>query len=83
MPIQTSPNPYGLNGAVVETGTTAVTGPFYAIQCLDDTVFASVGVNYEGDAITGVTIPKGTVLYGDWENFTLTSGKVIAYKMSF
>jgi hypothetical protein len=83
MPIQTSPNPYGLNGAIVETGISSVTGPFYAIQCLDDTVFGNVSVNYVGDAITGVTIPKGTVLYGVWDGFTLTSGKVIAYKMSF
>jgi hypothetical protein len=83
MPIQTTPNPYGLNGAVVETGTSTVTGPFYAVQCLEDTVFSNVIVNYVGDAITGVTIPKGTILYGDWDRFNLSSGKVIAYKMSF
>jgi hypothetical protein len=85
MAIQTSPNPYGLNGAVVVTTTNLYYqfGPFYAVQCIDDTVFSQVSVNYGGDAIVGVTIPKGTVLYGDWLGFGLTSGKVIAYRSNF
>jgi hypothetical protein len=83
MPIQTSPNPFALNGARIVSNTSPVVGPFFAVQCLTATVFSAVVVNYEGQAITGITIPAGTVLYGDWEGFTLTSGTVIAYKMSF
>lgn len=83
MPIKTTPNPFALNGARIVSNTTPVVGPFFAVQCLTATIFSAVTVNYEGQAITGITIPAGTILYGDWEGFTLTSGTVIAYKMSF
>lgn len=67
-------------GGVHETGTTAVTGDFSAIQCLEDTVFSLLTrPDFTGDAITGVTISAGTILYGRCTAFTLTSGKVIAY----
>jgi hypothetical protein len=83
MPIQTSPNPFALNGAQFVNNTTAVVGPFFAVLCITATVFSSITVNYTGNTFTGVTIPAGTILYGDWDGFTLTSGSVIAYKMSF
>ena len=83
MPIQTSPNPFALNGDRVVSNTVAVVGPFFAVQCITAVVFSAVVVNYEGQAITGITIPSGTILYGDWDGFTLTSGTVVAYKMSF
>ena len=83
MPIQTSPNPFALNGARIVSNTAAVVGPFFAVQCLTAVVFSAVTVNYEGQTILGITIPAGTILYGDWDGFTLTSGTVIAYKMSF
>ena len=68
-------------GGVVETGTTAITGDFSAIQCLEDTVFSVLTrPDFTGDALTGVTISAGTILYGKCTAFTLTSGKVIAYK---
>ena len=71
MPIQTSPNPFALNGARVVSNTTAVVGPFFAVQCLTAVVFSAVVVNYEGQAITGITIPAGTTLYGDWMDLPL------------
>lgn len=83
MPIQTSPNPFALNGARVVSNTNAVVGPFFAVQLLTAATFSSAIVNYEGQAITGISIPAGTILYGDWDGFTLTSGTVVAYKMSF
>lgn len=70
----------GERGGVVETGTTAVTGDFSAIQCLEDTVFALLTrPDFTGDTLVGVTITAGTILYGYCTAFTLTSGKVIAY----
>ena len=59
MPIQTSPNPFALNGARVVSNTVAVVGPFFAVQCLTAVVFSAVVVNYEGQAITGITIQIG------------------------
>jgi hypothetical protein len=71
----------GKYGAVTETGTTAVTGNFAAIQMIEDTVFTTLtSSNWSGDAMTGVTFKAGQVIYGAFTAFTLTSGKVIAYK---
>lgn len=70
----------GRNGVVVETGTTAVTGNFSAVQVLADAVFSTfTESNATGDAMTGFTVPAGTILYGTITAFTLTSGKVRAY----
>lgn len=70
----------GQNGAVVRTTTTATSGEFYAIQVIADAVFTSLTGNYTGDTLAGMTLTAGTVLYGRFTAFTLTSGKVIAYK---
>lgn len=71
----------GEAGAVVETGTTAISGgDFEAIQCLADTVLASyTSSTLTGDSLAGVTLPAGTIIYARFSAFTLTSGKVIAY----
>ena len=68
---------FGQQGIVTETGTTAVTGNFRAIQVLADatfTTFTESGAG--GDAMTGFSIPAGTVLYGRITAFTLSAGKV-------
>lgn len=71
---------YGQNGVVVETGTTAVTGDFYAIQILTTANFSTLTEdNASGDAMTGFDIDP-TVIYGNFTAFTLTSGRVRAYK---
>ena len=82
----------GQAGAIVETGTTAITGKsIVAFQCLDDTVFSvltpsdttngyGVGTSYNGDTLGSITIPSGMTIYGHWTAFTLASGKVIAYQ---
>jgi len=82
----------GQAGAIVETGTTAITGKsIVAFQCLDDTVFSAltpsdttngygVGASYNGDTLDSITIPSGMTIYGHWTAFTLASGKVIAYQ---
>ena len=72
------------HGVVVETGTTAVTGKFYAIQVLADANFALFTENSKtGDVMTGFAIPAGTTLINGLgiTAFTLTSGKVRAYKL--
>ncbi len=72
------------HGVVVETGTDAVTGKFYAIQVLSDATFSAFTENgSSGDVMTGFAIPAGTVIYNGLgiTAFTLTSGKVRAYKL--
>jgi hypothetical protein len=72
---------YGAAGVVNETGNTAVTGEFDVIDCLTATNFALLTeVNASGDALTGVEFPAGTQLRGKFTAFTLTEGKVRAYK---
>ncbi len=72
----------GRPGAVYESGTTAITGTFWAIQCLTDTVFSLLTApDLTGDTITGVTFTAGTILYLRVTAFTLTSGSVLAYKI--
>lgn len=71
-------------GVVVETGTTAVTGKFYAIQVLEAATFTTFTENgASGDAMTGFSIPTGTIIYNGLgiTAFTLSGGKVRAYKM--
>ena len=96
---------FGQQGAILVTGTTAVTCDveakvFVAIQFLEDTVFDSgaggliaeteqlfpddtgTGTLIDSDggaAIDGITFPKGMILYGRYDGFKLSSGKVIAY----
>lgn len=72
------------HGVVVETGTDAVNGKFYAIQVLSDATFSAFTENgSSGDVMTGFAIPAGTVIYNGLgiTAFTLTSGKVRAYKL--
>ena len=81
----------GQAGAIVETGTTAITGKsIVAIQFIEDTVFTVLtpsdtthgyGVgSYNGDTLGSVTLPAGITIYGHWTAFTLASGKIIAYQ---
>lgn len=83
MPAPFNQDAHAKNGIVVETGTTAVTGDFYAIQILETANFATFTENNKsGDAMTGFDIPAGTMLYNGAgiTAFTLNSGKVRAYK---
>lgn len=71
----------GAAGAVVETGTTALSGQnFFAVQCLTETVIASyTSSTLSGDSLAGVTLPAGTVIFGTFTAITLTSGAIIGY----
>lgn len=71
------------NGVVTETGTTPVTGDFYAIQVIEAATFTTFTENgASGDAMTGFSVPAGTMLYNGKgiTAFTMSSGKVRAYK---
>lgn len=70
----------GALGVVVETGTSAVTGLFSSIQILEDATFSVFTESADGDAMTGFVVPAGIVLHGRITAFTLSSGKVRAYK---
>jgi hypothetical protein len=70
---------FGVKGCLNETGTTAVTGNFYAIQVLEDSNFSLLtDATASGDALTGRTIVP-QILFGNFSAFTLTSGAVRAY----
>ena len=71
----------GQAGTVVETGTTALSGlNVYAIQCLTDTIFATLtDAGASGDAMTGFTLVAGSIIYGEFTAITLTSGSIRAY----
>lgn len=74
----TSPAEYG---AVVETGTTAITGNFQSIFAIADATFTNlVATNWSGDTYTGIVLKAGNTIYGAFTAFTLASGSVIAYK---
>ena len=79
----------GQAGAKFISDDATHTGSFVAIQCLEDTVFATLtpadttygyGVgSYNGNTMASETITAGTVIYGRWTTVDLTSGLVIAY----
>lgn len=73
----------GQNGAVFESGTTALTAQkIYCIHCITATVFATLTNDpaWTGDTFTGVSIPAGTMLFGRFSAITLTSGSILCYK---
>ena len=69
----------GQNGAKYVTGTGANSGSWVAIQALEDTVISSLTATNWTGTLTSIPLPAGTVIYGAFTEFTLTSGKVVAY----
>ncbi len=70
----------GLGGRTFISGTNKTYGPFFAVQCVTDCVFSQIDPVPTGDTFTTVSIPAGFPIYGETRSFTLTSGKVMAYK---
>ena len=73
----------GQRGFVYVGDTSATTGNFVAIQVIADAVFfALTALNSTVGGLAGasLSLTAGTVIYGPFTSFTLTSGKVIAYK---
>ena len=71
---------FGQRGAKIVTNTAANTGEFCALQILEDATFSALTWPELEGALTGFSIPAGTVIYGQITAFTLSSGKVLAYK---
>lgn len=70
----------GQGGATYVTDTTQTDGSFGAIQAVADTVFSAlVAGNWTGTT-TDLPLPAGATIFGDFTSFTLTSGKVVAYR---
>lgn len=77
----------GKKGYKYLSGTTPTTYSFYGVQVITTAVIdeithpANVGEGYAGDeAIEGVSIPAGTILYIKGDAITMTSGTVVLYK---
>jgi len=71
---------FGQRGAKIVTDTSATTGEFCALQILEDATFSALTWPELEGALTGFAISAGTVIYGQITAFTLSSGKVLAYK---
>lgn len=75
-------NALGAYGFTYIGDTSATTGEWFAIQIIEDAVFALLTADGEavitGD-ITSQTFPAGMIIYCTCEAITLTSGKVLAY----
>lgn len=72
----------GQNGCHFESGTDAITGNFYAIQMMADTVFSTLtddSLSSTSDDATAITYIRGEVIFGQFTAFTLASGAVRAY----
>jgi hypothetical protein len=71
----------GQRGFIYVGDTTETPGNFAAIQVLSDSVFSSLSaLSSTIGGLVGITLTAGTIIYGPFTAFTLTSGKVIAYK---
>lgn len=75
---------FGSNGISHETGTTARTGDWCAIQMLNSTVIAAITENGKAtndDGLLGLTLPAGLIIYNALgiTAITLTSGAIRMY----
>lgn len=72
---------YGGNFISDTAAHTPATGyVFVALQAVADTVISAYSPAFGGNALTGVTLTAGTVIYGRFTTVTLTSGKLLAYQ---
>ena len=69
-------------GSTYIAGTTTAVGHYFAIQVITDvTIDSLVDSGRDGDAIGGITLTAGKVIFGkDITRIKLSSGAVIAYK---
>ena len=62
--------------------TVAHTGRFHEIMALEDSVIASAVIeNQTGNTFSAVPLNAGDSIIGVFTSVTLTSGKVVAYKV--
>ena len=72
----------GQAGVILIDDTNAHTGPFVAIQALEDAVVdvSECDMSFITD-VADFTIPKGVTIYGAFTSIELDSGTVIAYSL--
>jgi len=71
----------GQGGAVYVTDTTQTGGNFGAIQAVETAVISTLtSGNWTPSPATAIPLPAGVTIFGNFTSFTLTSGKVIAYR---
>ena len=70
----------GQGGAEYVTDTTIRNGTFGAIQAVADTVFSALVAGNWSGTTAGMSLPAGATIFGNFTSFTLTSGKVVAYR---
>ncbi len=73
----------GQGGSVFIDDVAQHTGPFIAITAIEDSgvdVSDCTSIADTMDDAADFTIPKGVTIFGRFEVFSLSSGKVIAYK---
>lgn len=62
--------------------TVAHTGRFHKLYALEDAVIASATIeNQTGNTFTAVPLKAGDDIEGVFTSVTLTSGKIVAYKI--
>ena len=80
-----SPISYDLQGQgggiVVDNSTGSLDADFRWIQVINDTVLASIASNNitSASVLSGITIPAGVGIGGNFTQIEVTSGVVIAY----
>lgn len=67
-----------LTDCVFESGSTGLVAETEQLH-IDDTGTSTLVSASGGNAIDGVTFPKGTTIFGRWTSFELNSGTAVAY----
>ncbi len=72
----------GQNGIVnMSTSGTVFNGNWVALQIVNDTTFTTLTESNSTGSLTGVSIPSGIVLFGQFSSVNFSSGKVRAYNL--
>lgn len=79
-PMTGNTNLFGTGGVVNTSNTTAVTGNFFAVQAVTEVVLTSLSETGAEGNLNGATLAAGTVLYGRFTGYQLSSGTLRAYK---
>lgn len=75
----------GSSGKVILSSGKSVSGKYYKITVLQPTIFGNIEfkhcANRDGVEVWhNLTFPAGLTFYGDFEEITVNSGSIIAYK---
>ena len=66
---------------MVDGNNSTASTTYNAITMISDTYFTTLtDAGRDGTALTGVTIPKGITIFGEFTAITVDAGKCIAYK---